>query len=554
MITDEQKAADVYHASLEPGKQGFESALFSGLDGLVAKPACFDSDGQNQQVQKLGVAQQAGPGNAVVGMGKVLKVMAGDVVTANVKGWYDQPVAVGNNPQNLPPILTVLSNLFTGGVASLGTEAGLTAGSTSVLSPGIQSFLSSQNNYSSTAGAYLNWILLDEEQFKLVTSGSGSASLLQATDGSCGSTGVLQAGSGIGIEKNGYLYIYVSNTSTAYPVYFDQLHIEHTRGALLEENHYYPFGLVMNGISSKALSNTAANRLKYNGKEEQREEFSDGSGLEWLDYGARMYDNQVGRWFVVDCKAGKYTSFSPYNYTLNNPIFYIDRQGMEPDKPSTTNRETLLQTLRKNNINDLSGLSSFYGGATEFGSGTNAMPASSSVRYLYSKRWGWIDMKHFASAANVADGIATAKQVINHGEDIEIQQSSSKKLSERNSSFSYEDLISNLLGTYFESFLESDLASGNDMSKNLEFFLMMLDVADPTEAPNYKDLPESPEIAQDKEEHTVVRNYSYNPLYTKKDNNLQLDVSIKQFLKSKSELRDKLLEAAKQNGTTTVTP
>ncbi len=269
-------------------------------------------------MQKLGVAQQAGPGNAVVGMGKVLKVMAGDVVTANVKGWYDQPVAVGNHPQNLSPLLTVLSNLFTGGVASLGTEAGLTAGSTGVLSPGIQSFLSSQNNYSSTAGAYLNWILLDEEQFKLVTSGSGSASLLQA-------------GSGIGIEKNGYLYIYVSNTSTAYPVYFDQLHIEHTRGALLEENHYYPFGLVMNGISSKALSNTAANRLKYNGKEEQREEFSDGSGLEWLDYGARMYDNQVGRWFTIDPLTEKMRRFSPYNYAFDNPIRFIDPDGMRPE-------------------------------------------------------------------------------------------------------------------------------------------------------------------------------------------------------------------------------
>jgi RHS repeat-associated protein len=234
-----------------------------------------------------------------------------------------------NNPQNLSPLLTVLSSLFTGGVASLGTEAGLTAGSTSVLSPGIQSFLSSQNNYSSTAGAYLNWILLDEEQFKLVTSGSGSASLLQATDGSCGSTGVLQAGSGIGIEKNGYLYIYVSNTSTAYPVYFDQLHIEHTRGALLEENHYYPFGLVMNGISSKALSNTTANRLKYNGKEEQREEFSDGSGLEWLDYGARMYDNQVGRWFAVDALSEKYPTFSPYVYAFNNPMLFIDPDGRD---------------------------------------------------------------------------------------------------------------------------------------------------------------------------------------------------------------------------------
>ncbi len=153
-------------------------------------------------------------------------------------------------------------------------------------------------------------------------------------------------GSGIMYVNNTLQYITheegrirVNGTNNGYVFdYFLRDNLGNTRMTITDDNtvskpvidatSYYPFGLVMAELSSKTAG-TLENKFKYNGKELQNKEFSDGSGLELYDYGARMQDPELGRWWTIDPHSNNYYSLSPYEYAANNPLIFVDPNGKD---------------------------------------------------------------------------------------------------------------------------------------------------------------------------------------------------------------------------------
>ena len=114
--------------------------------------------------------------------------------------------------------------------------------------------------------------------------------------------------------------------------------------SILEEDHYYPYGLkhlgyntahkIFKGIEGPGtgITLTPVNpflgdsyKYKFGGKE-----YDDTFNINTYDFGARNYDPALGRWMNLDPLAEAMRRHSPYNYAFDNPVYFIDPDGMFP--------------------------------------------------------------------------------------------------------------------------------------------------------------------------------------------------------------------------------
>ena len=193
---------------------------------------------QSQKMYRLNGAS----GQKKTGLGKMIKVMAGDEVNVFARSFYNT-IPTGFNPNDY---LSLLSTLLLGPANPMAGKINAANLQTANGGGPLAGFLTNRTETSNTMGApkaYMNIIFFDE-QFRFVSGSYQQVSKIGA--GEASKFDFLSLSS-IKVQKNGYAYVYCSNESET-NVFFDNLQMIHTPDAMLEETHYYPFGLTMAGL------------------------------------------------------------------------------------------------------------------------------------------------------------------------------------------------------------------------------------------------------------------------------------------------------------------
>lgn len=323
MVLTEQTNFNTYMATMETENGAKENATFSNIDNTrSAKPVGYPEDrmtNKNDFVAKL----NAKDGGQKIGPSIVLKVTAGDTVQLYARAFYK---SIGPKEKGKP--FTPASEMIEAMVQSFGGEQAAVKGSSGgSITPNSDFYRNvynrlkekaSGNGFTGNPRAFLNYVLFDN-QFNMVEENSGVIGVKNEPD-------VLQtlAKDKMVMSRTGYLYVYSSN-ETQQDVYFDNVVLALAPGPLMEETHYYPFGLTMEGISDKVLSSKYyENNIKFTSQSLDRD-----LNLNYYQFRYRTMDPQIGRFLQVDPIGDKYAHNSTYAYAENKVTIGIDQEGLE---------------------------------------------------------------------------------------------------------------------------------------------------------------------------------------------------------------------------------
>lgn len=264
-----------------------------------------------------------------IGAGKLLKVMAGDRIHARVDYYYTVSNSAANNTSSNPlnsfvnsllGIFSVnpqVSSALKSNATAITNHLSADFGFTSVINPAPNTSGSNE-----APKAYLN-ILFFDDQFKY----DPTSSIVVKAAYAVNSRQVIDKtfSNAVTANKSGYVYAYFSNESET-PVSFDNFMLTHEHGSLREETHYYPFGLVMAGISSKAvnLGGHSNQEKTFQGQQKDID-----LGLDLVLFKWRSHDPQTGRFLQVDPLSDKYQHNSTYAFSENSVINAVELEGLE---------------------------------------------------------------------------------------------------------------------------------------------------------------------------------------------------------------------------------